>query len=620
MMRSMRAKGNRSFAMILVGLLILGLAGFGIGGLGGGRINTVASVGEVPVTVDSYARMLNQRLQQLGRGVSIAEAEDIGVFRDVLRVSLNTAAVSNEAARFGISIGDEFVRESLVGIAGFQGIDGNFDRDAYEFAIDRAGMTTVEFENDLRDELRRAIIQNSVALGVKSSDALAVAIMSHELEERDVEWARLSPSNLDSPVEEPSDAQIEEHYTANSDDHMSPLTRSLSYAWLLPDMLIDEVDISEEELLEVYEGEPGRFNVPEMRAIERVVFESDEIASEARSRLDSGVASFDDIIAERGIEPGDAYLGMVDRDELSAEAAEAVFSLEQPGIAGPAESVFGPALFRIGSIQNAVNTPFDEVREDIRVELAEDLARSLVSERVTGIDDLLASGATIEEIIAETDLEGGIVDLSEDPATHVGIAAEREFRDAAWALAQGDFPEILDLSNGGIFMVRLDSVTEPEQLPLADVRNDVIEDWKRQVTMERLTEVADRIRSSLAVGDTLEDSEHGLEVTTENGITRRALIEGAPRQLTDELFSLASGETATVTADDDVYLVHLLEIRIPDEDVQEAVASYGQQNDQLRGSDMFQLYMSAVESAAGVSINQAAINQINTQLVIGGDG
>lgn len=618
MMRSMRAKGNRTLALILVGLLIVGLAGFGVGGLGGGRINTVASVGDAPVTVNAYVRMLNQRLQQMGRALSTAEAEEIGVFRDVLRFSLDIAAVSNEAIQSGISVGDEFVRDSLMGITGFQGIDGNFDQAAYEFSIERAGITTAEFEEELRDELRRAIIRDAVALGVHSSGALAEAILRHELEERDFEWARLSESDLDNPVESPTESQIAAHYDSHPDDYMSPLTRSLTYSWLRPDMLINEVDVSDAELQEAYDAQPDRFDVPEMRAVERVVFETEQLASEARSRLDSGTASFDDIISERGIEPGDAYLGMVARNDISPDAAEAVFALGQPGIAGPVESVFGPALFRVGSIQDAVTTPFGDVRDQIRAEIAGERAKSLVSERVSEIDDLLASGATIEEIVAETELEGGTIDLSEIPESHQGIAAHEEFRDAAWSIEPGDFPEILDLADGSIFVVRLDSIEEPALLVLSDVRDDVVKDWKSQVIRDRLSEAAARIASSLASGGLL--GEYGLNAQAETGVVRTATVGDAPRQLTTEVFSLEIGEIAIVEGYDGMYVARLSGIRTADSGIEAAIARSRERNDQVRGSDMFQLFTTAVENSAGVSINQAAINQINTQLVIGGDG
>ena len=69
-----------------------------------------------------------------------------------------------------------------------------------------------------------------------------------------------------------------------------------------------------------------------------------------------------------------------------------------------------------------------------------------------------------------------------------------------------------------------------------------------------------------------------------------------------------------------MYLARLSEIRIPESEIEEAATRSRERNDRVRGSDMFQLFTTAVESSAGVSINQTAINQINTQLVIGGDG
>ena len=114
-------------------------------------------------------------------------------------------------------------------------------------------------------------------------------------------------------------------------------------------------------------------------------------------------------------------------------------------------------------------------------------------------------------------MKGGSLDLSENPESHHGIAAHEEFRDAAWSIESGDFPEILDLADGSIFMVRLDSVVEPAPLLLSEVR--VTMSWmtgRTKRVMDRLSDAADRIKSSLASGGSFE--EHGLDIRTETGV------------------------------------------------------------------------------------------------------
>ncbi|MDE2915262.1 MAG: SurA N-terminal domain-containing protein [Paracoccaceae bacterium] len=628
MMRSMRAKGNKTLVYILIGLLIVGLAGFGIGGLGGGTIRTVATVGDAPVSVNTYATALNQRLQQIarqvGRSVSVAEAESLGVFRDVLQEALADAAIDNEAGRMGISVGDRTVRDELMAIPAFQGIDGNFDQTAYEFAVERSGLTPSEFEEQLRQGTSRILVRGAIAGGLQTSGALIDAILDYEFERRDFEWVKLGIADLNPRIEEPTDAELSMHHADNPDAYMSPLTRTLAYAWLTPDMLMGEASVGEDELRDAYDAQAERFNQPERRDVERIVFGTTAEAAEARARIDSGETSFDDLVRERGLQPADITLGMVAMPELEPEAGKAVFSLDEPGLAGPAGSALGPALFRVNAIRRAATTVFEDAREDLHAELARERAVNLVSERVSGIDDLLAAGASVEDVVSETDMDGGILVLAEDESPVEGVAAYAEVRAAAWSLSVDDFPEILDLDDGGIFILRLDSVRDPEPLSLTTVKDQVARDWKRETALGRLADIAESLRPRFAAGGefTGQASDFGfdVELTTETDTVRNDFRPGVPTGLVRAVFDLALGEVAVVENDDGVSLARLTEIKGPGSDVSDIRAQLLEFSDRSRGLDLLALFTTAVEESEGVSLNQAAINSVNTQLVIGSDG
>ena len=81
----MAARGNtisKTFIWILLALLIVGLAGFGATNLGG-NIRTVGSVGDKPITVELYARTLQEDLRalsaQAGQTVPFSTAQALGV-------------------------------------------------------------------------------------------------------------------------------------------------------------------------------------------------------------------------------------------------------------------------------------------------------------------------------------------------------------------------------------------------------------------------------------------------------------------------------------------------------------------------------------------------------------
>ena len=89
-------------------------------------------------------------------------------------------------------------------------------------------------------------------------------------------------------------------------------------------------------------------------------------------------------------------------------------------------------------------TPFEEAREELARDLALESARDEIADRVDSYEDLLASGATLEELVADTELR--FSSMSYRPETRDGIARHPEFRAAVEALSEGDFPELANLS------------------------------------------------------------------------------------------------------------------------------------------------------------------------------
>ena len=619
MLGSMRAKNtNQTLIWAILALLALGLVGFGGAGIGGGTIRSVGQVGEEKISVDVYAQSLNSSLsnlsQQLGRTVTASEAETMGLQGNVLQELLTTAALDNETRKLGISIGDEAVRTRLLANTAFQGLDGSFDKEAYEFALERARLTPKAYDEILRKEAARTFVQSAIVTGVKSQGTQTQALLAFDRETRDFTWAELTGDALAAPIGEPTDAQIQSQYEAVPGLYTAPLTREITYAWLSPDMLTDQVDIDEALIKESYDLQSDRFNKPEKRSVERIAFGSDAEATEARNLIDAGTATFNTILADRGLLPEDADLGEVERGTLSKEAAEVVFTADGPGVVGPVQTDLGPALFRINAILSEDITPFEDAHDEIKGELAGEAARRLVSDLVVDIDDLLAGGATVEQLADDTDMELG--KISYTASTTGGIAAYEKFRQIAATTNVGDFPEINDLADGGIFALNVDAIKEPTLRPLAEVKDQVIADWKRAETVRQLTAQAETLKAELEKGAGFGDLE-----THEAPDTRRTgFIENTPISMLDIMFQIEAGKAAIAAGPDSVFIARLDQINAYDPMSAENQPLQDAVQDQLDGqiaNDLLSTFAGALRDEAGVSLNQTAINQINAQMTGG---
>ncbi|WP_209425886.1 SurA N-terminal domain-containing protein [Pararhodobacter sp. SW119] len=602
---------------VLMGLLILGLAGFGIDGFLGQRVRAIGSVGGQEITVDQYARSLQQQMRgiegQTGQAMSFAQMQAMGLDQRVRAQLVTQAALDAEAERIGLSLGDENVSRALAEIGAFRGPSGEFDRDSYRFALQNVGMTPREFEDELRRETARGILQAATAGAVDTPANLRSALLDHYATRHSLAIFRLTEAMLDTPVEDPTAAEIEAFYDANTERFMAPEIRHVTYAWITPPTLFDTIDVEEEALRTLYDSGLAEFVQPERRLVERLVYPDEDAATDAFARLQEGEVEFEDLVAERGLDLDDTDMGDVARADLGA-AGDPVFALTEPGqVTGPHQTSVGPALFRMNAILSAQEVTFEEARPDLEDELAADRARRIIADDYDIYEDLLAGGATLEDLSQETALELGTIDWFEDNSE--GIAAYAEFRAAVRAADEDDFPAMVTLSDGGLFALRLDGITAPAPRPLAEVRDEALQGARAERVAAQLMTQAEDMQSALAnQGVDAFAEASGLEPDRIAQITRLDRLPDLPDELIETLFAAEPGAPVIAAQGDTVLLAMLTDRQPPDlQDPQtdRLIASIDSQIGAALAQDVFSYFAHALEREAGISLNQAAIEAVH---------
>ena len=436
-------------------------------------------------------------------------------------------------------------------------------------------------------------------------------MVGYAAERRDFTWGRLGPRDLDAPLPEPTQAQLRAHYDENRDAFTTPPSKRLTYALLTPEMLIDEIDLPEADLRREYEARAETYIRPERRLVERLSFPDAAAARDARAAIEDGETSFEAIVNARGLELADIDLGDVTRAELGADAAEPVFAAETGDIVGPVKTDLGPALFRVNGVLAAQETSFEEARPELRAALAADRARRMIETRMEEVDDLLAGGATLEELPGETPMQ--VDEMLWNETVDAGPAAYAAFSEAAAAVTAEDYPEVRMLDDGGIFALRLDAEVPAQVKPFDAVRATVADRWRAERTRDRLAEQARALLPEMESG--ADGAMPGINLFAETGITRNGFIRDAPRDMVAAVFDMDPGEARVVRGADSVAVVRLDAVRAPDADAPE-VAQMRQRLAQQAGDalaqDFYGAFADAVRARAGVSLNQQAINAVHS--------
>lgn len=608
-----RNKISRFFVWIIMGLVLVGLVGFGSFNFGGG-VTSVGRVGETEISADRYFREVNAQLNaiqaQTGQRLPFAQAQAFGVDQAALETVIDQVALENETARLGLSVGDAELAARIRDISAFAGANGQFDRDTYQFVLEQSGLTAADFEESLRSEVARTILQGAVANGIALPTTYTDTLYGWARETRDFTWAKLGADVLDTPVGTPDAAALTAWYEANPDRFTLPETRKLTYVWLRPEDVLDQVAVSDEDLRALYDERIDEFSQPERRLVERLVFGSEAEAEVAAKRISDGTASFEDLVAERGLELANVDLGDVTEAELG-RAGAAVFGLAAPGMVGPEMTDLGPALFRMNAILAANETSFEDARETLKADYAADAARRLLSDMVVDLDDALAGGATLEDLAAEHGMTLATLDWT--GAESDGIAAYDAFRAAAQSIAEGDYPEISDLSDGGLFALRLDEVVAPRLQSLDEVRAEAIAGWQAEETVARIKARAEAMLGEFATGES--PASLGLTEVAEADIGRDGFIDGTPPALIEQAFDLAApGDWAVVEDADGAIVLRLDAVHAADQTSEDALAiktNFAETTAQTLALDIQSAFSAALEAEAGIVLDQAMINAVN---------
>ncbi|GIX15299.1 MAG: peptidyl-prolyl cis-trans isomerase [Paracoccaceae bacterium] len=602
---------GRILVWTLLALLVVGLAGFGIGDIiRGGFSNTVAEVGGEKIGARDYARALvreiNATSQREGRQISIAEARAMQLDQLVLGRMTRTAALRAEARRLGLSVSDATVQADIAAIPAFRGPDGSFSPEAARLALESARVTEAELRDDIREEATRGILIGALVGDARLPPGLLQTVLAWRGEQRRFAWLRLDPDRFGGAPEAPGDDVLAAHLAAHADLFTRPETRRIVYAILDVAHLAETIEIPEAEVEAAYQARIDSFRTPERRAVERLTFPDRASAEAALARIRSGEATLAQIAAERGFAEANIALGEVTAEALDPAARDAVFGLSEPGVVGPIDTALGPALFAVNAILAAQETPREEAMASIRKALQLERARERAQELAAEVEDMIAGGATVEEIAAATPFEAGRLDLPvTGPAE--GLAADPRLREVALSTEVGRESDLAETADGRQFVLRVEEVVPAALPPLEEIRDAVLAHWIRQRQLEATRAVAEDLVARVAAGTGFARAAMALGLTPAEGgpVRRDSTPEGLPPALVAAVFATDPGSAAVVQDDTAVWVVQpttVISFDVTDPANSMLAAIYQQSFDAAFRNDLFTYYVFALENRDGVRI------------------
>ncbi|MDX5361942.1 MAG: SurA N-terminal domain-containing protein [Alphaproteobacteria bacterium] len=622
MLDQMRKFAGGWVAGIFIVLLAASFAVWGVGDmLRGSTPTTVATVGETPIEAADFLRELDrerqQLSQQLGRNILPGEAVREGLDGQVLERMIDRTVLDVMARQMGLDTPDSAVATYIRTLPAFQGLDGTFNRTAFETVLRRTGMSEQAFLESVRADLTRQQL-----LGIIGAEAepalLATSALNRYAREGRTLSAVVIPASAAGEVAAPTEEELAEFHAGNEQRFTAPEYRAVTLVAFGPQDLASQIEVPEEDIAALYETRKQSYTVPERRTVQQMLFDTQEAAQAAAARLQLA-ADFDQAIADLGFAADDISLGTVTKAELPDGVADAAFGLDAPGVTSPIESPFGWAILRVSEILPGDVTPLADVRELLRTELALERARDELYEISNVFEDRRAGGETLEEAASALDLPVYTVDavdargLGKDGQAPEGFPRIDGLLQAVFESDVGLEEPINETADGVYWVFRVDGIEPSRVKPLEEVRDRVAELVTAQKRQAALAEKAQAHAEAVRKGEaTLDDvaSDVGAGVQEITGLTRLQPKGPVSGEVLDRVFEAAAEGVVTGPAagSDGYLLARVTGISVPEgESATQAAEARQAQLSSLYVQELVAAYIADAKAALEVSRNPVAI-------------
>lgn len=619
-------------ALIAIAFASSDLANTGtFGGVAGG--DRVAVVGDRKIDSSDLvagAQSALDRARQTNPNLSMDAFIEQGGLEDVLEQMVDRAAIAEYARRHGLRAGENLINSEILAIPQFRGANGEFDSAVFRRLIGAQGLSEADFRADLAQGFLAQQLLVPVAFGGKAP-ATVVSHYAALLKERRKGAIGVIPAAAFAPEGAPSQAALETYYTENRGDYIRPERRVIRYAVFGPEALGERAEPTAEEIRARYEEDSARYAAREERRLTQLIVPTREAANAIRERVSAG-GSLEVAAREAGFDT--VTLGSISRQDLAAqssdEVARAVFAADRGAIAVPARSALGWHVVQVDAIDSTPARSLDQVRGEIAEALRTEKRNAALADLAASIESRLAEGVSLADVTQDLGLDiqttrpllatGTVYGTSGETAPDVVAPAI----ETAFQMSEGQ-PQIAEIERGQTFLIfEASEIVPSAPAPLAEIRSDVVADWRQAQGAKAARAAADRILQRVRKGATLAaaiaEEEAELPGAEQIDLTREQLaaMQGrfpAPIAL---LFSMAEGTTKKLEAPDDNgwFVVDLDDIETGEVSREDPV--FAQASADLgiaMGREYADQLRIALRKELGVELNEAAVDAVRKQLL-----
>ncbi len=521
MLQNIRDNSQGWIAKTIIGIIVmlLALTGFeAIFNAASNNQNAAEVNGEEISRYDLDQAMNMQRrqlAQQLGQDFDASLLDDRLLRDSALGSLIDRMLLLQSAKSANFAFSSEALDQLILQTPEFQ-VDGAFSAARFDQVIQQMGYSRLQFRQLLEQEMLIGQLRAGISGTGFVTDQQVDNFARLEMQTRD--FATLTLPAQQEAIEV-GDEQIKEYYEANADRFRTPEQVIVEYVELKKESFFDQVEVSDEELQELYQKQIA--NLAEQRRAAHILIETGGELSddEAKAKIDeiaTRVKNGDDFAAvakEASQDPGSANeggdLGFAGPGVYDPAFEDALYALNEGEVSAPVKSEFGWHIIKLLGVQSPEVPAF----ESMKPELIRELKTQQVEQRFVETSKQLEDSAFEASDLAQPAQELGLMVQTTEAFGRdggEGITANRQVIQAAFSdevLVDGANSSVIELDPDTSIALRVKEHLKPAAIPLADVREDIVQQLQRSLAAEAARAKGEQLLADLRKGQQPDDGQ-----------------------------------------------------------------------------------------------------------------
>ena len=631
MLRYLRENSGNWIIKIFLGIIVVVFVFLGVGSMNSSRNNSVASVNDIPITVDEFEYAYRNLVEQMRTRFQDNLTDDLLKALNVRQQALNSLIEDKlmlaQADAFDIAVTDSELQESILAIEAFHR-DGQFDMEQYRQLLGLNSLTPEMFEQRQREQLKKHKLQEMVLSAVSVSDLEADSFYVFYNTEVKVDYVKVDPADVSGVTVTPE--QIQSHYEKNKDRYQSDPKRKTAFIRYSPQDFQDQVSIGPDQVTAYYEAHPEEFETPEQVEASHILIPVDDTADEqaVETAREKALAVF-----QRAVEGEDfaklaketsqgpsaedgGYLGKFDRNSMIQPFSDVAFTLKPGQVSEPVRTRFGWHVIKVANRFDAQVKTLDQVAEEIEIRLKQEEMQQLAYYKAEDAFDAVIDGDTLEQVALLTEKNVETTDAFDQNGTGLDLAPAFEFAQAAFDLQPRQISDIRQIGND-YFLIEVTETIDPAQLPLEAVSDrisgELEEEFRQARAKTRAENLLEAVKKEGKIAQTALETD--LTVSTTDWFTRNDTVQeiGRSDALIRAAFALTPKQPVhpeVLQTNQGFFIIAYHDRQIPEPDeIRENLTEIKTQLLQAKQGQYFQAWIDELKEKSQIDVTPGFFNE-----------